>query len=80
MQCLPQYGVLPHAVTVAANRHEVTVMDETIDQGGGHDLIAEDLAPLLKTVVGGRQHGRGVLVATRHRLKDTAPMSSPERG
>jgi hypothetical protein len=38
-------------------------VDEAIDEGTGHDLVAEDLAPLLKAFVGG-QHGRGVLVAT----------------
>ena len=69
MEGVPEVGVLPHAVAVAADRHDVTVMDEPIDQRGGHDLVAKDLAPFFKAFVG-RQHGRGVLVATRHQLKE----------
>ena len=42
MQRLPQFGVLTHAVAVAADRHQMTVMDETIDERGRHDLVTED--------------------------------------
>ena len=40
----PRARVLAHAVTVAADRDQVTVVDEAIDEGGGHDLIAEDFS------------------------------------
>jgi hypothetical protein len=35
--------VLPHAIAVAADRHDVTVVDEPIDQRGGHDLVAKGM-------------------------------------
>ena len=69
MQGLPELGVLPHAVAVAADRHDVAVVDEPIDQRRRHHVVAEDLAPLFKAFVG-RQHRRGVLVAARHQLKE----------
>ena len=69
MQRLPELGVLPHAVAVAANRDEVAVVDEPIDERRRHDVVAEDVAPLLEALVG-REHGRGVLVAARHQLKE----------
>jgi hypothetical protein len=37
VQGVPEIGVLPHAVAVAANRHDVAMMDEPIDQRDGHD-------------------------------------------
>ena len=49
VQRLPELGVLAHAVAVAANRDERAVMDEAIDERLRHDLIAEDVAPLLET-------------------------------
>ena len=69
MERLPELGVLPHAIAVAADRHEVAVVDEAIDERGGHDVIAKDVAPLLEALVG-RQHRRRVLVAPRHELKE----------
>jgi hypothetical protein len=44
--------VLPHAVAVAANRDEMTVMHEAIDESGRHDVIAEDFPPFLKAFIG----------------------------
>src|SRR5688572_24847972 len=44
-------------------------MDEAIDERRGHNLVAKDRAPLFKAFVG-RQHGRRVLVAARHQLKE----------
>jgi hypothetical protein len=46
-----QLGMMPHPVAVAADVDDVTVMDEPVDQGAGHDLVAEDLAPLLEALV-----------------------------
>jgi len=45
---LPQLGVLPHAVAVAANRDQVGVVDKLIDKSGGHDVVTEDVAPPAK--------------------------------
>jgi len=42
VQGLPELGVLAHAVAVAADRDEMTLMHEAIDERGGHDLVAED--------------------------------------
>ena len=63
MQGMPEVGVLPHAVAVAADRHDVAVVDEPIDEGRGHHVIAKDLAPLFKALVG-RQDRRRLLIAT----------------
>ena len=68
MERLPELGVLSHSVAIAADGHQMTVMDETIDERGRHDVIAEDVTPVLEALVG-REHGRRVLVATRHQLK-----------
>jgi hypothetical protein len=52
MQRLPQLRVLPHTVAVAADRDEMTVVHEAIDERRGYDLVAEDRAPLFKNLVG----------------------------
>ena len=62
MQRLPELTVLPHPLAVAADGHEMAVVDEPIDERRRHDVVAKDLAPLLKAFVG-REHGRRVLVA-----------------
>ena len=51
MKRLPEFGVLSHAVAVAADRHEMAVVDQAIDEGRGHDLIAEDVAPFFEALV-----------------------------
>lgn len=43
---MPEVGVMPHAVAVAADVDDKAVMQETVDEGGGNDVVAEDLAPL----------------------------------
>ena len=55
MERLPELRVLPQAIAVAAARDQVPVVDEAIDEGGGHDVIAKDVAPLLKALIE-RQH------------------------
>ena len=42
MQGLPELGMLPHPVAVAANRDQVAVVDEPIDQGRRHDVVTKD--------------------------------------
>ena len=51
MERLPELGVLTQAIAIAADRNEMTVVDEAIDERGGHDVIAEDVAPFLKAFV-----------------------------
>ena len=61
MQRLPEVRVLPHAVTIAPDPHDVAVVDEPIDERRRHDLVAKDRPPLFKPLVG-RQDGRRVQV------------------
>ena len=51
MERLPELGVLSHSVAIAADGHQMTVMDETIDERGRHDVIAEDVTPFFKALV-----------------------------
>jgi hypothetical protein len=51
VQYLPQLGVLPHAIAVAANRHEMAVVHGSITGRGRHDIIAEDVAPFLEALL-----------------------------
>ena len=44
-------------------------VEQPVEQGSGHDLIAEDAAPLLEALVG-REHGRGVAVAPVDELEE----------
>ena len=44
-------------------------MEQPVQQGGGHDLVAEDPAPFLEALVRGR-HGRGVAVAPVDELEE----------
>ena len=50
MQRLPELRVLPEAIAIASNGHQVAVMDKAIDERGCHHVIAEDVAPLLETL------------------------------
>ena len=61
VQGVPQIGVLPHPVAVAANGDDVAVVDEAIDQRRGHDVVAEDVTPVLEAFVRG-ENGRGGFV------------------
>jgi hypothetical protein len=60
---------MAHAEAVAADVDDVTVMDQAIDQRVGHRFIAEDLAPLLETLVA-REDGARPLVAFRKELEE----------
>jgi hypothetical protein len=42
--------VLPHAVAVAANRHEMTVVNKSVGQRRRHDIVTEDDAPLFEAL------------------------------
>jgi hypothetical protein len=61
--------VLAHAVAVASDVDEVTVVQEPVEEGRRHHLVAQDFAPLFEALVGG-EHGRAVLVATADELEE----------
>jgi hypothetical protein len=62
-----QIGVLTHAVGIAADIGNVAVVQDSIDLGGRHHFVSQDLTPFLEALVGG-QHGGGVFVAAAHHL------------
>ena len=66
---LGELGVASHAVAVAADVDDVAAVEQPVEQRGGHDLVAEDLSPLLEALVGG-EHGRSVLVAPVDELEE----------
>ena len=43
-----------HPIAVPADVDEVTVMEDAIDEGRGHHVIAQDLSPFLEAFVGGQ--------------------------
>jgi hypothetical protein len=59
--------VVPEAVAVTADVDHVAVVQEAVDERGGHDVVAEDLAPLLEAPIRGEDRGGG-LVASGHEL------------
>ena len=64
-----EIGMLAHAVAVASDVDDVAVVDQPVDQRAGHDVIAEDLTPLVEALVAG-EDGRGALVAAAHELEE----------
>ena len=61
--------MLTHPIAVAADVHDVAVMEHPIDEGGCHDFVTEDVAPLLEALVR-CQHCGGALVAAAHQLEE----------
>ena len=59
----------PHAVAIPPDVDDVTVMHEPVDERAGHDVVPEDLAPLLEALVAG-EHGGCSLVAAAHQVKE----------
>lgn len=57
------------SVPVSFHGEHVGVVHETIDHGGGHDVIAEDLAPAAKGLVGGDDEA-GSFVAGGDQLEE----------
>jgi hypothetical protein len=72
--------VLAHSVAVAEDAHDVTVVQEAVDQGGCPGVVAEHLPPLLEDLVAG-QNGGGLLVAATHELsnRNWAPLKEMGR-
>ena len=61
--------MLAHAVAAAADVDDVTVVQEPVDERNGHDVVAQDLAPLLEAFVG-RQHRGCALIAPVDELEE----------
>ena len=49
--------MLPHAVAVAPDVDDVAVVEQPVDERGGHDLVAEEVPALLEALVGGEDGG-----------------------
>ena len=45
-------------------------VDQTVDDGGGDNLVSEDLTPVREATIRGKGNGRRLLVATADDLKD----------
>src|SRR6266496_5548630 len=69
LEQLLEVSVLTHAEAVAPDVDDMAVVHEAVDQGAGHDVVAEDLAPILEAFVA-REHGGGPLVAAAHELEE----------
>ena len=61
--------MLAHPVAVATDVDDLAVVQQPVDEGGGHDLVAEYAAPVLEALVGG-EHGRGAFVAGVDELEE----------
>ena len=59
----------PHPVAVAPDVDDVAAVEEPVQQRGGHDLVVEDLPPLLEALVRG-EYGRSMLVAAVDELEE----------
>ncbi len=49
MDRLREFGVAAHPVAVAPDVHDMAAVEQPVQQGGGHDFVAEDAA--LETLV-----------------------------
>ena len=52
-ESLPEFPMMPHAIAVAPDVDDMTVMEQAVDERRGHHVIAEDPAPLFKALVTG---------------------------
>src|SRR5260370_1470088 len=65
----PRAALLAYPVAVAADRDDVAMVQQPVEDGGGDDSIAEDAAPLADRAGAGDQH-RAALIAARDQLKE----------
>ena len=56
-------------VAVAANVDDVAVVEQAVDQRPSHEIVAEDIAPLVEGLLRG-QDGRCGLVAADYQLEE----------
>jgi len=61
--------MLTHPVAVATDVDDVAVMQDAVEECGGHDVVAEDVAPLLERLVGG-EDGGGPFIAPADELEE----------
>ena len=64
-----QVGVLAQPIAGTLDLHDDGVVQQSVEQGSGHDRIAEYLAPLGEAPVGGEDHG-ALLVAGVDQLEE----------
>ena len=62
-------ALFAQAVAVAADGDDVAVVKQAVEDGGGHDRIAEDLAPFADGAVAGDEQA-AAFVAARHELEE----------
>jgi hypothetical protein len=53
--------VLAESIAGALDLDDLGVMEQAIEQGGGDDLVAEDVAPFAEAAVGGEDHGAALV-------------------
>lgn len=61
--------MLPHGVAVAGDVDDVAVVEQPVEERGGHDLVAGDVTPVLKALVGAEDGGAD-LVAPVYELEE----------
>src|SRR6266700_2434976 len=78
MQPKPGLALLPEPIALALDHEGVAVMQESIEDGGGDDVVAKDLTPLRHALIRRDQHRR-FLVAMAHELKEEMGTLASER-
>src|SRR5947207_2395139 len=78
MQPEPGLALLPEPIALALDHEGVAVMQESIEDGGGDDVVAEDLTRLRHALIRRDQHRR-FLVAMAHELKEEMSTLAFER-
>ena len=73
-----EIGMLAQAVTRSLDLNDDGVMEEAIEEGGGDNWVAEDLAPFGEAAIGGKDHG-AALVAGIHELEEQIPAARDDR-
>jgi hypothetical protein len=62
-------ALLAQSVAVAADGEDVAVVEQAVEDGGGHPRIAKDLAPLADGAIAGGEQA-AALVPPRHELEE----------
>src|SRR2546422_11657899 len=61
MQPKPGLALLPEPIALALDHEGVAVMQESIEDGGGDDVVAEDLTPLRHALIRRDQDRKSVV-------------------
>jgi hypothetical protein len=70
--------VLAESIAGALDLDDLGVVEQAIEQGGGDDLVAEDVAPFAEAAVGGEDHG-AALVAGVDELEEQVGAAGGDR-